>query len=183
AAFLLVLVPVLIGGADHPVFAVFGGMLFSIPALYLAVANSLLTVILILDKDMMMVDAFGESRRLIRNNWWRAVLLGLVIGIITASIERLFMVPTQIFSWVVLFHSTQGNNMESYTLLFIALNAISSLGLTLVAPISIVCSAIFYYSLREKKDHVALLENIDKIGVQEAKVETETKEKEDEGDF
>jgi hypothetical protein len=172
---------VIMGNFLNILVVIAASILFIIPGIYLAVANSLLTVVIILDKKMDMVDAFAESRRLIKDNWWKAVMLGIVATMITYVIEMIFTLPSSILSGVILFHSVQGNSMESYSTLFIVLNAIASLGLTLVAPFSIVCSCIYYYSLKEQKDHISLMESIDNIGVQTAKTETETKD--DEGDF
>jgi len=158
-------------------------LLFLIPGIYLAVANSLITSVLILDKRIDMIDAFAESRRLIRDNWWWAFLLGIVVSIIYYAFITVLRIPSSILSAVILFHTIQNgaNNSGYYEILFIALNALSYLGYTLAAPITMVPSCIYYYSLKEKKDHVALMENINNIGVQPIQTQSETRN--DEGDF
>jgi len=157
-------------------------ILFLIPGIYLAVANSLLTTILILDKRMSTIDAFSESRRLVRNNWWATLGLGIIIGIITSAMQFVFKIPSTIVSTIITFSTLRHTgDAASYQTLFIALNALAFFGIAAVSPISMIASCIYYYSLKERKDHAGLIQNIDNIGVQPARTETETKR--DEGDF
>jgi hypothetical protein len=155
---------------------------FIIPGIYLIVANSLITTIIVLDKQTGTMDAFGESRRLIRDNWWAALGLGLIVGIITLCVQLIFKIPSSILTTVITFNTLRnGEDIGSYKTLFIVFNAIAYLGTALVSPISVVASSIFYYSLKEKKDHTSLMQNIESIGVQPARTETDIQK--DEGDF
>jgi hypothetical protein len=157
-------------------------ILFIIPGIYLAVANSLLTTIIVLDKQTTTIDAFGESRRLIRDNWWAACGLGIIVGIITSAVQFVFKVPSTILTTIISFNTIRhGDGADSYHILLIALNAIAFIGVALVSAVSVVASAIYYYSLKEKKDHTALMQNIDNIGVQTAQSQTDTQK--DEGDY
>ena len=158
-------------------------LLFLIPGIYLAVANSLLTTILILDKDIDLFDAFSESRRLIRDNWWWAFLLGFLVSVIYSVFITVFRLPSSVLSTIIFLHTIKGQaDIGGYEILFLVLNIIAYLGYALVAPVMVIPSCIYYYSLKEKKDHSALLEKIDNIGEQQAQPFT-TDTKEDEGDF
>jgi Na+/melibiose symporter-like transporter len=96
--------------------------------------------------------------------------------------QFVFKLPSTVVSTIITFSTLRHTgDAASYQVLFIALNALAFLGTAVVAPVSMVASCIYYYSLKERKDHAGLIQNIDNIGVQPARTETEIKR--DEGDF
>lgn len=145
--------------------AVAGGtILLIIPGIYFAIANSLGVTNVLLNKEAGPGNTFGESRRLINDNWWRTCGLGILVGLIIQGINMVFAIPTGILSFLIAFHSTRGGSVEEYQLPFIILSGVGKLAYCFSAPISIIASCIYYYSLKEEKDQVSLLEKIDSMG-------------------
>jgi hypothetical protein len=140
-----------------------GAILLIIPGIYFAVANSAGIINMVLNKEAKVGSTFGESRRLINDNWWRTFGLGFITLLIVSGITMVFSIPTSIYSFLIAFHSTSGAP-EEYQLPFIIFAAFARLAYCLAAPISIIASAIYYYSLKEEKDQVSLLEKIDAMG-------------------
>lgn len=160
------------------ILAIIGASLFFlIPGIYLLVANSLLATVLVLDKQKNVFQAFSESRRLISDNWWRSLGLGILILLIMGAISMIFALPMAIANFIITFNSLRDGGVKSYLPLYMVLMAITQLGTLLVSPISNIASAVYYYSLKEEKDHSGLMDNIGKIGTQD------TEQQKDEGSF
>lgn len=149
-------------------YLVFAGglILLIIPGIYFAIANSLGPIRVLLDKEAGPGNAFGESRRLISDNWWRTFGLFFLVGLIVYGITMVFSIPTAIYSFLFVFHSARGESVSDYQLPFIIFSALAHLSSCLAAPISIIASCIYYYGLKEEKDQVSLLEKIDAMGTQ-----------------
>lgn len=168
---------VIFGSVLNGLAVIGASILFLIPGIYLAVANSLVITVVILNKEMGIFDAFSESRRLISDNWWRSLGLGLLVILIMAGISTIFSIPMAIANFFITFNSLRGGGVQSYLSLYIILMAITQLGSLLVTPISIVASAVYYYSLKESKDHSGLMDSITRIGTEP------TEPKKDEGSY
>jgi hypothetical protein len=157
--------------------AVLGCFLFLIPGIYIAVANSLTAIILILNKEIGIGQAMGESRRLIKDNWWKSLGLGFVMAFIVGAISMIFTIPVLIYTAIISFHSVRGGDVEQYRLIYTIITAISQIGSALISPVTVVGSAIYYYSLKEEKDQGSLMAKIDSIGNQQPE------KKENEGSY
>jgi len=145
--------------------SIVGGMiLLIIPGLYFGIANSLGVTNILLNKEAGTGTTFSESRRLVNDNWWRTFGLAFLVGMIVSGINMVFSIPTAIYTFLMAFHSVRGESVEEYQLPMIIFNALSHLSYCLAAPISIIATCIYYYSLKEEKDQVSLLEKIDSMG-------------------
>ena len=145
---------------------IFGFVLLFIPGIYLCVAYSLVSTSVVLDKTAGISDSFRESRRLISGNWWSAVGLGIIVTLIIYAFTIAFSVPNMIYTFLIAMHLRTGD-IEQYRLPVIIFSAFAQLAYCFTAPISVVASAVYYYSLKEEKDQAGLLERIDEIGVKE----------------
>lgn len=154
-----------------------GAILFLIPGIYLLIANFFVAIIMILNKDMGMGEAFSESRRLVNDNWWKSFGLGIIMALIVGVISTIFTIPVAIYTAVISLHSMGGGDAEQYRLVYIILMSVAQLGSALISPITIVASAIYYYSLKEEKDQGGLMAKIESIGVQQSE------KKENEGSY
>jgi len=152
-------------------------VLFLIPGIYFAVANSLVVTALVLDKKNSVVDAFSESSRLIRDNWWLAFLLGIIVSLIMLGLVWAITITTGIATRLISFHSINAVQSSSYSIFLIVLSCFKTLCYSLINPISAAISSVYYYSLKETKDQVGLMESIDSIGGQL------THKQEDEGSY
>ena len=145
-----------------------GFVLLIIPGIYMVVAYSLVSTNIILDKDLGISDAFKESRRLISDNWWRSLGLGLIVGIIIYAFTFIFSIPNVIFTFIIALHRGSGD-VDSYRLPVIICSAFAQLAYCLSAPVSVIASAVYYYSLKEEKDQSGLMQKIDEFGKNDAK--------------
>lgn len=143
---------------------VVAGVIFLIiPGIYFGVANALGGTNIVLDKNATVGSAFGESRRLINDNWWRTFGLFIITALIVYAFTMLFSIPASIYTFIISWHMTKGDP-ENYRLPFILFNALAHLAACLVAPISVVASSIYYYSLKEEKDQISLVQKIENLG-------------------
>lgn len=142
---------------------VFGTILLIIPGIYFGIANSLGGTNVILDKNSTIGTTFGESRRLVNDNWWRTLGFGILTGLIVYAFTMVFSIPSMVYTFILQMHMTSGNP-EDYKLPFILFNVLTHLATALVTPVSVVASCIYYYSLKEEKDQVSLVQKIDNLG-------------------
>jgi len=147
---------------------ILGFILLIIPGIYLAVAYSLVSTNVILDKELGILGAFRESRRLISDNWWRSVGLGLLITLIIYAFTFVFSLPNMIYTFIIALHRGSGD-VDRYRLPLIICSAFAQLAYCFTAPISVVASAVYYYSLKEEKDQSGLMQKIDEFGKNDAK--------------
>jgi hypothetical protein len=146
-----------------------GAVCLAIPGIYLGVANSLAVTILVQNKGMNLGSAMSESRRLIHDNWWRSLGLGVLVVLFEGVKGGIFTIILGIFSVVIQLHSAQGGNIEEYKIGYIITTCVPQLINAILTPVSISISAVYYYSLKEEKDQTDLARRIDEIGMDQPK--------------
>jgi hypothetical protein len=158
-------------GAQFLMIIVFVGGLFLlfVPGVYWGVANILAPAVVSQEENVDALSALGASRRLISNNWWRSLGLGILVSLITGIIMLGFSLPNYILNFIVSFHWTKGNNSDNYQVFRYLFSALSVFGYAVIAPISATALCIYYYSLKEEKEHIGLMKEIDSIGTVENK--------------
>lgn len=141
---------------------ILGCILLIIPGIYYAVANTLGPANIILNKNASIGNTFGESRRLIQDNWWRSLLLGIIIFFMIYVCILVLSMPLLTYSMILAFH--MNGDPEKYRVAYIIFSGLAHFAYCLGAPVMVVASCIYYYSLREQKDQVSLIEKIDNLG-------------------
>ncbi len=139
----------------------FATFLFIIPGIFVAVAFSLVPIVIVTEK-IGFVEAIGRSSNLISGHWWFTFGLIFVIYLIMIGIGMVFMVPVMIISFII---PIVFGNPELITEGYWPIRLISG-----VSEISSFFYAFFtialtfhYYSLVEKKEATGLLSKIEAL--------------------
>jgi hypothetical protein len=85
----------------------------------------------------------------------------------------IFAIPSLLVTFLIGFNSLRGGDLESYRLYYTLAEVIYQTGQSLLMPITISASCIYFYSLKESKDQTALLESIESFGTQAPASNTE----------
>jgi hypothetical protein len=157
----------------------FGSLIFLIiPGIYFSVANVLSRPVYVLEnvdeyRWVSIGDSFNESRRLITDNWWRTFGLYFILAFLVGFMSYIFAIPSLLVTFLIGFNSLRGGDLESYRLYYTLAEVIYQTGQSLLMPITISASCIYFYSLKESKDQTALLESIESFGTQAPASNTE----------
>ncbi len=131
--------------------AVLGGIAAFVVALYLAIALSLATPALMLEKQGVFA-ALSRSRLLVRGSWWRIFGITLLAGIITLVISGIISAPFAIFGGGVT-GIFSGNTSEQFSFTPLLLTGIGGLiASTLVRPFSSGVIALLYLDRRMRAE-------------------------------
>ena len=146
---------------------------FLIPGLYFSIANAMARPGYILEnkseeQKLGVGDSFGESRRLVSDNWWRTFGLFYIVYFLVGCIGVIFIIPEGILKFMVSFNTARGVDMEGYRIYYILTAALSQVMQGLLEPIAITALFIYYFSLKESKDQTNLMANIENIGAKPA---------------
>jgi hypothetical protein len=149
-----------------------GTLLCIIPGIYLAIAFCLVFASVFFE-SLPMGRAFERSMFLIRDDWWLAFIVGVVIYLLVGFISYIFMLPSVIVSVFVTLNTVGGSSSGDYSILYMVFVAIGSFAVSIFACIPHITFSLFYYSQIEKKESPGLIDKIEKIN----KPETETENK------
>lgn len=149
-----------------------GFVFLIIPGIYLSVALTLVTAILIFENKSIS-ESIGRSIKLISGKWWSTFGLMFVMGFVVGLMQIVFTIPVYIDTFVKTMHGNMGN----FGVTTIVAHAIGSLGTTLLYPLVFVALVFQYFNLVERKEGAGLMQQIDHAGIQ---VENTSK---NEGDF
>lgn len=146
----------------------FGFIFCIIPGIYLLVPLSLVFSIMVF-QNMGISEAFSESFKLIKDNWWMTFLTLIVVGIIIWAASAVFSVPAVIYTWIKMgiFSMQQDAASIGSSItdpVYVLLNLLSTLAQYLFNVISIVAGVFIYFNLNEKKNFTGTNERIDNLG-------------------
>ncbi|MEK6885339.1 MAG: hypothetical protein AABX17_00040 [Nanoarchaeota archaeon] len=129
-----------------------------IPAIIFAVYWSLAEFVFI-KENKGIIESLRGSFRLIRNNWWKVVGYGILIGIISLGISVLFSIPSWPTNMMIFIDAIKNPTLyldgapatnlstinEAITGFF------SLLSQLIIVPLSIIFSKYLYFALQKKK--------------------------------
>lgn len=152
---------VIVGSIASSILAMLGMLLVVIPGIYLAVAVSFVSTIIVIEGDSPF-KSIPRSIRLIGGKWWSTFGLMFVMGIIVGLMQIVFNIP----SLAVAIPKALHGNMASFDAFTILTQAISSIGITLLYPLIFIALAFQYFNLVERKESAGLKQQIDMAGNQ-----------------
>jgi len=146
----------------------FGMFLCVFPGIYLAIALSLATSIMVFE-DKSISESISHCFTLIKGQWWSTFGVLLVVGILVNILGYAFSVPAFIYQLI-----SSGTMLSSNdpTQIFdimndpinIGLNVISYIGKFVLSSITLIASVFIYYDLNEQKNLTGTIEKIDSLG-------------------
>jgi hypothetical protein len=136
----------------------FAFILLVIPGIYVGVALSLATSVLVFERADV-GSAISRSFSLISDNWWATFGLLIVMGIVAGIIGAVFTIPAGLVTGLM-----SASALKGLSILSIILTAISSLGTSLLQSLSATAAAFQYFNLVEEKEGHGLLTAIESIG-------------------
>ncbi|MES2651570.1 MAG: hypothetical protein V4663_07515 [Bacteroidota bacterium] len=130
-----------------------------LPGIYVFPAVSLFYVIMILENGSFS-HSFSRSFKLLADEWWVTAAALLVIYIIFYACTMVIQLPAIIIMMVSAFTHEPGTINKSY----VFISSISQYLSQVFMIIPIVCSALIYFNLVERKESSGLLSRIDSLG-------------------
>ena len=133
-------------------------LLFLIPGIYVAVVFVfVLCFIVIAGKSLS--NSMSASMKIVSGKWWNTLGYLLVLGMLVSALSYVFSLPYMFLSIKTI---VVGEEPSVYALAFGVL--LSTLGQYLLQLVAFVGIGVRFFSLREQKEHAALLDKINEIG-------------------
>ena len=146
---------------------VIGSLLFIIPGIYLAVAFSLIFVIIMFE-DKGGASSLGRSIDLIKGKWWSTFGLIFVMGLIAAAIGYVIQLPTYLAMFMSDFNSLDDpeklSTLYGGTLFGLVNSLLYYLGILVTVFIVQTAVAFQYFNLIERKESRGLMSKIQDMG-------------------
>ncbi len=146
-----------------------GLMLCVIPGVYLYVPLALSFSIMVFGQKGAS-EAFSDSFKLIKNEWWMTFATLFVVGIIVTIASYAFSIPSTIYTYARMGILSGEIDADFTGNLFdpiaIFLGIISLLAQFFLSIISLVAGALIYFNLNEKKNFTGTFERIQNLGEQ-----------------
>lgn len=146
-----------------------GFLLFVLPGIYLIVPLALIFPILVF-QEKTFAEAFSESFKLIKNNWWISFSTLLVVSILISLIGGLFQLPIVVMTAMETFVSIQdgtgtpGTETLSGNWLYMLFYILAALAQYLLGIVTLISLTLVYFNLNEFHNKTGTLEDIDRIG-------------------
>ena len=146
-----------------------GFMLCFIPGVYLVVPMSVVFCIMVFEKKSVM-DAFSDSFKFIKDEWWMSFLVLLVVGILIGIIGGVLNLPATIYTYIKMGIFSGEFDPEANPLAFykdpiyIILNLITYAFKFFLNFITIIVTIFIYFNINEKKNFTGTFESIDSLG-------------------
>lgn len=146
-----------------------GFLLFVLPGIYLIVPLSLIFPILVF-QEKTFAEAFSESFKLIKNNWWISFSTLLVVSILISLIGGLFQLPIVVMTAMETFVSIQdgtgtpGTETLSGNWLYMLFYILAALAQYILGIVTLISLTLVYFNLNEFHNKTGTLEDIDRIG-------------------
>jgi len=141
------------------IFFVLCFMLCVIPGIYVYPAITLFAPIMILENGSFS-HSFDRSFKLLKNEWWITAATMLVINLIFYAFSTLVQLPAIIIMMVSAF--THGE--RTITNYYAVISSISQHISYIFMIIPIICSALIYFNLVERKENLGLFQRMDELG-------------------
>ncbi len=145
-----------------------GFVICCFPGIYLWVPLSLAFGIMVFEKKGA-VTAYGDSFRLVKDEWWITFATMVVVTIIVAIAGYAFALPTTMYNYAKMGILSGEVDAESMMEIFkdpiyILLNVVSSIAQFMLNIITLVAGAFIYFNLNEKKNFTGTNERIQNLG-------------------
>lgn len=134
-------------------------MLCLVPGIYVYPAVTLFAPIMILENGSFS-HSFDRSFKLLKDEWWITAAAILVINIIFYAFSTLVQLPAIIIMMVGTF--TRGE--RTITNYYAVISSIAQHISYIFMIIPIVCSALIYHNLVERKENLGLFQRMDELG-------------------
>ncbi|SDX86165.1 hypothetical protein SAMN05444411_110129 [Lutibacter oricola] len=146
----------------------FGMMLCYAPGIYLAVALSLSTSIMIFE-DKNVGDSFSHSFTLIKGQWWNTFGVLIVVWLLIMVLGQVFSVPAFIYQMVQMGTIENDNDPTAVFSLFkdpiyLTLTIAGYLFQFILYSIPLISAVFIYFDLNEQKNLTGTFERIDNLG-------------------
>jgi hypothetical protein len=145
-----------------------GFLLCVLPGIYLIVPLSVIFPIIVF-QEKSFSDAFTESFKLIKQNWWITFATLIVITLLIWLISSLFQLPIVIMSAIETFTSieetgtpTTSNLARNW--LYMTFYVLASLAQYILGIVTLISMVFIYFNLNEYHNKTGTLEDIDRIG-------------------
>lgn len=133
-------------------------MLLFLPGIFISVSTSLLFVVYFIEqKDFS--GSMSRSMELVRKNWWRTFIFWILLLLISLVFVVFLYLPSMIIGGVSSFFQ-----VTEFTTTDVIVEAIVTFLSSISNGVFTVGSAIWYYSLVEKKEAISLENKIGRIG-------------------
>ena len=147
---------------------VFAMLLCILPVFYAMIPMAVVYSIYIFGHNTSAMDAFGNSFKLVNNDFWNAFGTFIILGILFYVLSMVFSIPAAIYTWIkmgVFSGEVDPTNLETLSdPFYIFLNVINTLVQFLLNIILFVGATFIYFHLNEKENFTGTLERIDNIG-------------------
>lgn len=132
-----------------------GILFFIIPGVYIGVALSLMTMVL-MRENLDLGDTFRRCFYLITDQWWSTFGLLIIMGIVSSIIASVFLIPALILTMII-----AAINSDVLTTIS---DIFSTVGGSLVRSLVLIAIVFQYYNLIERRDGASIINAIDNIG-------------------
>ncbi len=150
-------------GSVSVILAVFLVLGFLVFALYIGVAISLFIASYVFE-DVSISESINRSRYLVKDYWWYTFGLAIVIGIVAALGQYVFLAPQIVLTMIITFTSASGGDaFEGSSVLLTIFAVFGTFGSYLLYAIPHTTMALHFHSQVEKKDSPNLINKIDQI--------------------
>lgn len=176
AAYVVLVIPVVLLAAMSPVLMVFGFIFFFCALIYLLFASSLTFIIRAYEKNGFF-EAVVRSFKLVKDKWWSTFGLVMILYFIMFVASYIFIMPWYVISGVSMFHSLSTSTFEepssSWQLLTTVLFSLQYLVQMMLACLPNIGVAFQYFNLVEMKEAKGLMTQIETLGQQTPPVSTQ----------
>ena len=132
-----------------------GILFFIIPGVYIGVALSLMTMVL-MRENLDLGDTFRRCFYLITDQWWSTFGLLIIMGIVSSIIASVFLIPALILTMIIA--AINSDVLKTISDIF------STVGGSLVRSLVLIAIVFQYYNLIERRDGASIINAIDNIG-------------------
>lgn len=145
-----------------------GFLLCVLPGIYLIVPLSVIFPIIVF-QEKSFSDAFTESFKLIKQNWWITFATLIVITLLIWLISSLFQLPIVIMSAIETFTSIEETGTPTTSnlagnWLYMTFYVLASLAQYILGIVTLISMVFIYFNLNEYHNKTGTLEDIDRIG-------------------
>jgi hypothetical protein len=114
-------------------------------------------------EDLGVGDAMQRSMFLVKDDFWFSLGIGFVMSLISALIGYIFLAPSGILSFMVMFNTLKGETSQSFTMVYLILYALGAFFASMAYGIPHISFSMFYFSQVESKESPNLLNKIEDI--------------------
>jgi hypothetical protein len=114
-------------------------------------------------EDLGVGDAMQRSMFLVKDDFWFSLGIGFVMSLISALIGYIFLAPSSILSFMVMFNTLKGETSQSFTMVYLILYALGAFFASMAYGLPHISFSMFYFSQVESKESPNLLNKIEDI--------------------